>query len=194
MGKLIFAITAIVGCILVYIFAFTYLNYSEKPATSDAVVLFIGPEYKERLKEAKQLIKEGYAKRLFIPAYSGVFTLVDGNLKKNKNFQKIPFDRNIYPDYYENTHIEALKAKQMMETAGYTSAIFVSSPYHMRRISIISSRIFPSENYQLTFIGSRYIKQDRSLPFLNGSYIKQVYREYVKIIGFFLYRFYETLL
>ena len=58
----------------------------------------------------------------------------------------------------------------MMETAGYTSAIFVSSPYHMRRISIISSRIFPNEKYQLTFIGSTrpYSKTtSQSIKYLN---------------------------
>jgi len=189
----LFAITAIVICLLgIYVYAFTYLNYYDRPANSDAVVLFIGPDYKERLKEARQLIEEGYAKILIIPAHRRVFTLVDGTIKKTRNHQKIPFDRKSYPHYYENTHIEALEAKKMMNTAGYTSAIFVSSPYHMRRISIISARVFSNEDYQLTFIGSRYIKHDSFLSFFSWSYMKQAFREYSKIIGFFLYQLYEA--
>ena len=193
MRKLLFAIIAIIGCFLAfYVFAATYLNYCDKPEKSDVVVLFIGPDYKERLKEAHQLIEEGYAKTLIIPAHSRVFTVVDGTIKKIRNHQKIPFDRKTYPHYYENTHIEALEAKKMMNMAGYTSAIFISSPYHMRRISIISARIFSNEDYQLRFIGSRYIQQDSFLSFFSWSNIKQVSIEYFKIIGFFIYQFYEV--
>ncbi|MBC8440458.1 MAG: hypothetical protein H8D87_12340 [Deltaproteobacteria bacterium] len=80
----------------------------------------------------------------------------------------------------------------MMDMAGYTSAIFVSSPFHMRRISIISSKIFPNEDYQLTFKGSRYTQHNVSLSIFSWSNTKQVFSEYFKIIGFFLYRFYEV--
>ena len=189
----LFAIIAIAGCLLaLYVCAFKYLNCCDKPVNSDAVVLFIGPDYKERLKEAYQLIEDGYAKILIIPAYGEMFTVVDGTIKKTRNHQKAPFDRKIYPRYYENTHIEALEAKKMMNRAGYTSAIFVSSPYHMRRISIISARVFSNENYKLKFIGSRYVQQDSFLSIFSWSNVKQVFIEYFKIIGFFIYQLYEA--
>ena len=85
-----------------------------------------------------------------------------------------------------------LEAKKMMNMAGYTSAIFVSSPNHMRRINIIAAMVFSNEDYQLKFIGSRYIQQDSPLSFFSWSNIKQVFGEYSKIIGFFLYQFYEV--
>lgn len=183
---------------IVYVYAFMYLRYSDKPANSDVVVLFAGPVLQERLREARQLmIEEDYAKILIIPAHHliisahhEVFTLSNGKIKENRHFQKTPIDRKSYPRYYEDTHIEALEARKLMDMAGYSSAIFVSSPYQMRRISIISAKIFSNKDYQLKFIGSRYTQQDSYLSIFSGSNIKQVIIEYFKIIGFFLYQFY----
>ncbi len=182
-----------ISCILiVYVLAFTYLKLNNKPVNSDVVVLFIGPEYEKRLEEAHQLLKENYAKTLIIPAYHSEYILINGKINRTRNFHKSTLNTRAYPKYYENTHIEALEAKKMMDMAGYTSAIFVSAPYHMKRISIISARTFSNEDYQLTFIGSRYIQQDGFLSIFIWSNIKQVFREYLKIIGFFLYQFYEV--
>ena len=191
-----FTIIAIIGCLLgLYVYAFTYLNYCDRPANSDTVVLFIGPDYKERLKEAHQLLKENYAKTLIIPAYHSEYTLTNGKINRTQNFYKSTLNTSVYPKYYENTHIEALEAKKMMDIAGYTSAIFVSSPYHMRRISIIASKVFKIGDYQISYIGSRYLRQDNSLlSILSWANIKQALIEYLKISGFFLYQFKEYII
>ncbi|MFA5905531.1 MAG: hypothetical protein WC836_16485 [Desulfobacula sp.] len=52
------------GLVIVYTAAATFLNYHEEPGPSDVVVLFIGPDYPERKKEALQLMEEGYADRV----------------------------------------------------------------------------------------------------------------------------------
>ncbi|MFA5905527.1 MAG: ElyC/SanA/YdcF family protein [Desulfobacula sp.] len=182
------------GFVVVYTAAATFLNYHEEPRPSDAVVLFIGPDYPERKKEALQLMEEGYADRLLIPALNQVLTRVDGKVKQTGRPDPDGLDRSIYPEYYENTHVEALEAKTMMDTAGYTSAIFVSSPYHMRRISMISKAVFQDEKYQLTFRGSRYARTDGFFPLFRWSKIEQVFEEYLKIAGFLAYRFYEKVL
>ena len=189
MKKVLSSIIAVIVCLLVfYVFAFSYLNYCDKPEKSETVVLFIGPGYHERLKEAEKLIENGYAKILVIPAYRELFTIVDGSLKKSRIFHNIPFNRKVYKRYFENTHIEELTAKQMMDTVGYTSAIFVSAPYHMRRIRIISASIFSTPNYRLAFIGSRYLQHGISLSVFKWSFMKRVCMEYVKICWFFIYK------
>jgi uncharacterized SAM-binding protein YcdF (DUF218 family) len=82
----------------------------------------------------------------------------------------------------------------MMDTAGYTSALFVSSPYHMKRISMISKAVFQDQKYHLTFRGSRYVKTDGFLSLFRWSKIEQVFEEYLKITGFLAYRVYEKVL
>jgi len=47
-----------------------------------------------------------------------------------------------------------------MESLGLTSGIFVSSPYHMRRIKVIAERVYRdaagAPTYRLYFVPSRY--------------------------------------
>ncbi len=180
---------------IVYVFAYSYLKLNNKPVKSDIVVLFIGLEYEKRLEEAHQLLKENYAKALIIPAYHSEYTLVKGKINRTQNFRKSTLNTSAYPRYYENTHIEALEAKKMMDTAGYKSAIFVSSPFHMRRISIIASRVFKTKDYQISFSGSRYLRQGNSFSSMFNWYkVKQISSEYLKIAGFYLYQFKEYII
>ncbi|MCP4669770.1 MAG: YdcF family protein [Desulfobacula sp.] len=189
------AIIFIICILIVHVFAFSYLKLNNKPVKSDIVVLFIGLEYEKRLEEAHQLLKENYAKALIIPAYHSEYIPANGKINRTKNFHKGTLNTSAYPGYYENTHIEALEAKKMMDIAGYKSAIFVSSPFHMRRISIIASRVFEVGNYEISFIGSRYLGQDNSfLSIFKWYKIKQIFSEYLKIAGFFLYQLKEYII
>jgi len=81
--------TIAISCILIsYVLAFTYLKLNNKPVKSDIVVLFIGPEYEKRLKEAHQLLKENYAKAFIIPAYHSEYTLINGKINRTRTFHR----------------------------------------------------------------------------------------------------------
>ncbi len=153
--------------------AASFLDYCDPPRKSELVVLFLGQERIERYKEAMSLIEEGYGHTLFIPAL------------------KIGWRQKSYPNYYEDTHIEVIYARQMMEQEGYQSAIMVSSPYHMRRIRMISNSVFDKLPYSLTFRGSRYVTFEPHLVLWNGTQLKRIVEEYIKIAAFYGYQFYE---
>ena len=74
----------------------------------------------------------------------------------------------------------------MMGTAGNPSAIFVSSPYHMGRINMISKAVFQDEKYQLTFRGNRYVRTNGFLSLFHWSKIPNVFEEYFKIVEFWV--------
>jgi len=181
--------TIIGGCIFItYFFAFSFLNYSEQPVKVDTVILFVGPDYQSRLNEAQYLMNEGYSKHLFVPALNKSFIFENGSLKVDKSHRKDMFKVGSYPDYFENTHIEVLEAKKMMEISGFTSAIFVSSSYHMRRIKIIVSKVFFGKNYILSFKSSRFDKPNSLFSNVKWSNIKRFFFEYIKIVAFCFYR------
>jgi hypothetical protein len=171
--------------------AAAWLNYHKVPRPSDAVVLFVGPDYTERKKEAFQLLEEGYAARILIPARNIILTSADPATQDTEFYLPAQPGWSQYPDYYENTHMELLEAKKMMDAAGHTSALLVSSPFHMRRISMISKTVFPDEKYRLTFQGSRYVQPKGFFQLFRGSKIQQVSKEYLKITWFCLYPLYE---
>ena len=182
-----------------------YLAYADSPVKSDAVVLFVGPGYSAREMEAWRLIKEGYARYLLIPARgvagensSAIFGSV-GFLRDLEKFYKP--DPEGSPGNWEtqlpngrlpvqNTHLEVLEAKRMMEERGLKSALFVSSTYHMRRIKIIAESVFNADGgYTITYVPTRFEKLPASLPGLCKYAYRTIIQEYKKITAFLLYSY-----
>lgn len=177
-------------CVLIilavlFVWAPNYLVYSDKPEKAEAVVLFLGNEYKERKAEAVRLIRDGYADHLLIPAYGKMAQVPDFERASRNG---VPVRPPHYPVVYEDTHIEVIEAKKLMDKKGLTSAIFVSSPYHMRRIRLIANRVFTGTGYRMIFVPTRFEKPAEGLWFLNQNNIRKVAGEYSKIAWFFMYR------
>lgn len=167
-----------------------FLVYSTGCARADAVVVLLGPVFNDRDRYARELMNRGMADALMIPAYQELF-IVDqrrlkpvgerktpGRLKKNQGAGA--------PLYYEDTHLELIEAKKIMRQYGQTTAIFVSSPYHMRRIRIIVGKEFGSP-YGCCFLPTPYEKAPVNAWELGASDWKKVAREYVKIAWFLVY-------
>ena len=89
--------------------------------------------------------------------------------------------------FYEDTHLEILHAKAMMDKLGFKSANLVSSPYHMRRIKLITGRIFDGGDYNLSCVPTRYEKTEKNLWWFNKYDLKWVLGEYLKIAWFIIY-------
>lgn len=166
-----------------------YLNYADQPAKADAVVLFLGNDNKARNMEADRLLSDGYANYLIIPALGQVIST-----SEKKPFQtKKSAATGRYPHFYENTHIEVLEAKRIMDQSGFKKANFVSSPSHMRRIKMITDHVFQQKNsapdaYQINFVPMR---AEPSLPKASPWDLKNignVVYEYIKMAWFFSYQ------
>jgi len=163
-----------------------YLSYADSPLRSDALVLFVGLDNKARQEDANRLMSEGYARYLFIPAYGRITeasSLSSAAGTKKANPKLIISGLKPRP-YFENTHVEILEAKRMMEQYGLKSAIFVSSPDHMRRIKIITERIFFEEPVRIVFVPIRVEPAHQDLTL---SDYRRMGKEYVKIIWFLMY-------
>jgi hypothetical protein len=168
-------------------FAPRFLAYADKPVQSDAVILFVGNDTVRR-KEANRLLDEGYARYLIIPAFRQVLTSKNGSpgsfdASRSPNVSQF----NAYPLLYENTHVEVLHAQQMMEAMGLKSAIMVSSPYHMRRIRMISKKVFGEQSRHFSYVPTRYENNPTALFDLTRMNWIHVFREYAKICWFQAY-------
>ena len=194
MKRRIFYILLIVLIAGAIFYAPYFLLRSDPPERSEVVVLFIGSEFSTRKLEAFKLIIDGYARYLIIPAYgrvsdAGLFPQRSDqiNIKPDRLTIRNLTKSGRYPRYYEDTHVEVLEAKRMMDKAGLKSALFVSSPYHMRRIGIIADRVLGKDNYKIRYIPTRFEESDRLFWFFKKRDIKLVSGEYTKIIWFLLY-------
>jgi len=169
-----------------------FLLYSSEYKKADAIILLLGPDFKARQKEANLLINEGLADYLIIPAYHKTYGIYD----KGKGQYLLPdlhsvesTNNNVLhpPDFYEDTHLEIIEAKKIMSDYELKSAIFVSSPYHMRRIKLIATKVFDLSNGGFYFVPTRYEKVPVNYWELSSADWKKVRREYGKILWFYIY-------
>ncbi|MGC1456591.1 MAG: hypothetical protein WA946_15510 [Nitrospirota bacterium] len=185
-----------------------YLVYSDLPRKSDIIIQFVGSDQDARFNEAVLLAQEGYADYLFVPTLFSLYRVNQertgltsiwftnikpgikvpqprtGNAMSIDNFYKI---RSVYriPRFYEDTHAEILLAKRAMDTCGFRRAIFVSSPYHMRRIKIITGTVF-DPSYDIELVPSRFEKRFEA-PLPSQKDIHHVFTEFPKMAWFLSY-------
>jgi hypothetical protein len=169
-----------------------FLLYSSEYKKADAIILLLGPDFKARQKEANLLINEGLADYLIIPAYHKTYGIYD----KGKGQYLLPdlhsvesSNNNVLPPpgFYEDTHLEIIEAKRIMSDYGLKSAIFVSSPYHMRRIKLIATKVFDLNKGVFYFVPTRFEKIPVKYWELSSTDWKKVRREYSKILWFLIY-------
>lgn len=177
-----------------------YLMYQDPPKKADCIIPLLGIEYVERKKEAFQLISEGYSKILLVPPRYRLVHVSDGKNRVPEQVKEelselsiLAYKENPRYRWHENTHIELILAKEYMMAYGYTSAILVSSPYHMRRVKLLSRYVFPENEYAITCIPDRY--ESPAAPWWSTRQgVGWVSKEYVKIGWFLVYHRFSELL
>lgn len=193
----ILAVLLTVGSLFVLItYAPVYLIYSDTPAKVDAIILFVGPDLNARKEKAFELMKSGYATYLLTPAYKQTQKLTDNgdilplseqDIKSNTAYVKEARKGNRRFRILENTHIEILYAKQMMDRLNFKSAIFVSNPFHMRRIKLIANKVFKSADYNILFVHGQHSNSDSHSSWNSVDELRLVFYGYLKIAWFLLY-------
>ena len=196
--KLILFFTLLISALILIsvLYAPNYLNYADPPTKADAVVLFPGPDMEAREKEANKLLDAGYADYLIIPAYGRISRKADQqSLRVNKASSTTknsgPFGN--YPRFYEHTHVEVTEAKRIMDHFGLKKANFVSSPFHLRRIKVMTDHVFHLKNsgpiaYQIKFVPALLESSWPKVPPWELKYMETMASEYIKMAWFYLYR------
>jgi uncharacterized SAM-binding protein YcdF (DUF218 family) len=169
-------------------YAPAFFAYADEPIISDAIILFTGPDFTAREKEAHRLLDEGYARFLIIPAFQNVFTSKNippqfPDVSDHKNYKGY----NEYPRFYENTHIEVLNAHKMMNALEFKSAIMVSSPNHMKRIRLISQKVFGDQSLFVSYVPTRFLRCPAGVRDMAMADWMHVIEESVKICWFRIY-------
>jgi len=189
-------LTIIVAALLAGFFRAPAFLVCERPLEkADCVMVMLGSEFEARKREAVSLIEKGVSDTLLVPAWRQVSRYGDWNLKalekKTVAVAARPqvsvrlFGRRF--DLYENTHLELLLAREMMEKLGLKSAVVVSSPRHMRRIQVIVGQVFADGDYDIG-LKSTSLKLYRPLTCLQLDRCrKYVAGEYLKIAWFLVY-------
>lgn len=188
--KIVLTCFVLVGLGIVY--APSFLVYSYPCGKADCVIVMVGPEVEHRVRGAELLVEQGRSEVLLIPAYNKVVFAGDSGLGERGNIKVAPevgkpvtfMGRKFR--VFENTHLELIKGKKIMDKLGYYSVIIVSSPYHMRRLHLIAGKVFGQE-YQIGFAATPFERYDTLSCFSSWEGFANVWNEYLKIGWFLVY-------
>ena len=118
------------------------LRVSETPRSADAIVVFAGgvgesgqagQGHEERVKQAVELYQAGFAPSLiFSSGYVRVFREAEV-MKALAVSLGVPPDRILLEEQATNTHENVQFTTRLLQERDWSSALLVSSPYHMRR-------------------------------------------------------------
>jgi uncharacterized SAM-binding protein YcdF (DUF218 family) len=186
------------ACIVIYLLLFKSpfvwflagpLKVSDAPRQADAIVVFggglgeagrVGQGYEERVEHAVRLYKEGYAPRLL---------LVSGYAYRFKEAQimkilaaslGVPQEKIYLRDDARNTYEYVNFTKEIMEKMDWDSILLVSSPYHMRRASLVFDKAVKDAQIIYTPIPkSLYYDHSRGTSL---GHIRGILHEYLAII------------
>lgn len=186
---LLLTVAVLAGFVL---YAPQFLLYSSSYEKADSIILLLGPDFNARKKEANKLIDEGMADYLIVPAHNKTYKIINNkiieeistNLAANTTSKKAA---GAPAFYYEDTHLEIIEAQKIMEHYKSKSAIFISSPYHMRRIKFIVSNVFNVKKGSFYFVPTRYEKASAIFWEIPLTDWRKIFMEYAKILWFCLY-------
>lgn len=135
------------------------LRIAQKPQKADCIIVLAGgvgesgmagQGYEERVKFAVELYKSGYAINLiFSSGYKYVFEepLLMKTLAVSLG---VPEEAISLEDKAVNTFENINFASEIIEKRNWNSAILVSSPYHMRRASLVFNKI--AKNIRVSYV------------------------------------------
>ena len=163
-----------------------FLIVDESPVPSDVVVVSGGDV--DRILYGVELVQGGTAPRLLVlvspadcPGFWGircdqfiVRRLLEMGLRK---------EQLIIEGRPHSTHTDAVYSRQDMEREGLASAVVISDPFHMRRISWAWRRVFAGADVRLTFTSIPFERTDMRLEgwWTREDELVFVFQEYVKL-------------
>ncbi|AHV98586.1 YdcF family protein [Paenibacillus sabinae] len=143
-------------CLLVFIFlvifcAGRFLTVSEPPENVNAIIVLSGGA--GRVEKAVDLYKAGYAPYLVLSNYREGASSA-GNMLQTALAQGVPAKAILTENKALSTYDNAALTLPIMKKNGFTSAIVVSSDFHMRRVKFIFDHVYKKSGIELTYIGS----------------------------------------
>jgi uncharacterized SAM-binding protein YcdF (DUF218 family) len=125
---------------------------AEPPQPADCIVVFAGGVgesgkagggYQERVKQAADLYRQGFARHLvFSSGY--VFAFPEAKIMRALATDNgVPASAIELETQAVNTHDNVVLSKRILDAHGWRRALLVSSPYHMRRALLTWRRAAP---------------------------------------------------
>jgi uncharacterized SAM-binding protein YcdF (DUF218 family) len=128
------------------------LKVAEPPRQADVIVVFAGGVgesgdagggYQERVKQAVDLYQGGYARRILFSS-GFVFAFREAEVMRQLAVSSgVPADAIVLELEAASTYDNVRYSREILRANGWSSALLVSAPYHMRRALGVWRRVAP---------------------------------------------------
>ncbi|MNC16909.1 hypothetical protein D3C75_647740 [compost metagenome] len=156
-----------------------FLSLSQSPQASDVIIVLSGGA--GRGEEGIELYTKGYAAD-FLFSNATERASSSGDMQQTALFLGIPQNAILTENEALSTYQNAQLTLPIMKQHGFTSAIVVSSDFHMRRVKLIFDHVYKKSGIKLTYVGadSGY----NAMWWWSDRYSRETTsNEYIKMIG-----------
>jgi uncharacterized SAM-binding protein YcdF (DUF218 family) len=133
-----------------------WLIINQKPRKSDAIIVLGGGPI-NRIQEGVALYRQGYAPYLVLSGGTQDFSqATQAQVMRWQAVDEfgVPQHAIVLDNRSYTTYQNALNTRQIMLTHHWTSALVVSSDYHMRRVRFLFSRVYQDLPIRLTYVAA----------------------------------------
>ena len=169
------------------------LKISQNPQKADAIVVFAGgvgesgragQGYEERVYQAVELYKQGYADKLIFSSGYAYFLEEALVMKAIAISLKVPETSIILEDKAKSTYENVKFTKEILDNKKMNSILLVSSPYHMRRALLVFNKVAREIKVISEPVPNSlfYAHSDKGWKKIDLMQIKGIMHEYVSIL------------
>jgi uncharacterized SAM-binding protein YcdF (DUF218 family) len=164
-------------------FAADFLVFKNPPQKSDLIV--VATPFRPRFSHALELFKQGYAQQILLTGDNRIKTLQNGKttsgLAKEEAIELGVPESSIHVKHSTGTRTDAVQAKSLMLSLGLKSALVISDPYNMRRLSMIFKNVFKGSGLKLTLATTDQKRNDPDYWWLSSNSFIYVIKEWIKL-------------
>lgn len=183
-----YVIIVVIAILLIFAFinAGKFLVVNQSPQKADVIVVLAG-DSGERTEYGVKLLKEDYANKIIFSGGLLYYKTTAAELMKEHALDLgVLNDSIILEDKADSTLQNAIYSKDLIKKEDFSSAIIVTSNYHMRRTKMVFDKEFKDSGIQLTYCAAEDKNFNADKWWANNKSIIIVINEYVKLIGYWM--------
>lgn len=181
---LVIIVLVVAGLSCAFLFAGRFLVYNQPPKKADVIIVLSGDKG-SRLEKAVSLYKLGYAPKIMVSGGIVYYKTTLAQLMiQQATSLGVPRSALISENQSNTTYENGTNTLKEMKSHHFTSAIIVSSDYHMRRVHMIFTRIYRDSNITLTFCAAKDPHFNPNRWWSNNKSAMDTVTEYIKYIGY----------
>lgn len=165
---------------IVILSAGRYLVYHQSIHPADAIIILSGGI--GRIEEGSVMHQNGFASIILL-SNAKEETSSYGDMLQTALALGISEKVVLTEDEAQSTYQNALLTLPIMQDNGFSSAIVVSSDFHMRRVKFIFDHVYKDSGINLTYVGSSESGYNATMWWTDKYSREMTFNEYIKMIG-----------